>query len=134
MSRSNVLRSVTSALAVVALCAAALVGAATSASAAPGPVVPVTPTGISADALPTVQVNGVVWGQAVVGTTVYAVGSFSNARPAGSAPGTNLVTRSNILAYNITTGALITSFAPTVNAQISRCRGVAGRQPDLHRR
>jgi len=103
---------------VLALCTAALLGTAASASAAPGPVVPVTPTGISADALPTVQVDGVVWGQAVVGTTVYAAGSFSNARPAGSAPGTNLVARSNLLAYNITTGVLISSFAPQVNAQI----------------
>ena len=118
MSRSNVLRSVTSAVGVVALSAAALVGAATSASAAPAPVVPVTATGISADALPTVQINGVVWAQAVVGNTVYAGGSFSSARPAGSPPGTNLVARSNLLAYDIRTGALITSFAPQVNAQI----------------
>ncbi|WP_457254095.1 PKD domain-containing protein [Pedococcus sp. P5_B7] len=102
----------------VSLCAAALVGAATAASAAPAPVVPVPVSAVSADALPTVQVNGVVWSQAVVGNTVYAAGSFSSARPAGSAPGTNLVARSNLLAYNITTGALVTSFAPQVNAQI----------------
>ena len=105
-------------VAVVALCASALVGLATSASAAVPPVVPVTSTGISADALPTVQVNGVVWSQVVVGNTVYAAGSFSNARPAGAAPGTNLTARSNVLAYNITTGQLITSFNPQVNAQV----------------
>ncbi|WP_344129431.1 PKD domain-containing protein [Pedococcus bigeumensis] len=108
----------TSAVGVVALCAAALVGAATSASAAVPPVVPVTSSGISADALPTVQINGVVWSQVVVGNTVYAAGSFSNARPAGAAPGTNLVARSNVLAYDITTGVLIGSFAPQVNAQV----------------
>jgi PKD repeat protein len=117
MSARQVLRSVTSTLAVLAMVAAALVGAATSASAAPAPVVPVSASGISADALPTVQVNGVVWSQVVIGSTVYAVGSFSSARPAGAAPGTNLTPRSNILAYNLTTGALITSFAPTLNAQ-----------------
>jgi PKD repeat protein len=118
MSRRNVLRSLTSAVGVVSLCAAALVGAATSAAAAPAPVVPVPASAVSADALPTVQVNGVVWSQAVVGNTVYAAGSFSTARPAGSAPGTNTVARSNLLAYDITTGALITTFAPSVNAQI----------------
>jgi PKD repeat protein len=117
MSTRHVVRSVTSTLAVVAMVAAALVGAATSASAAPAPVVPVPPAAVSADALPTVQVNGVVWSQAVIGSTVYAVGSFSSARPAGAAPGTNLIPRSNILAYDITTGTLITSFAPTLNAQ-----------------
>ena len=41
---------------------------------------------VSADALPTAQIgNGVVWDQAVVGNTVYVAGSFSTARPAGSA-------------------------------------------------
>ena len=63
-------------------------------------------TTVSADALPTVQVNGVVWDQAVVGNTVYAVGQFSTARPAGSAPGQNEVPRSNALAYDISTGEL----------------------------
>ena len=118
MSRSNVLRSVTSAVGVVALCAAALVGAVTSASAAVPPVVAVTSSGISADALPTVQINGVVWSQVVVGNTVYAAGSFSNARPAGAAPGTNLTARTNVLSYNLSTGQLITSFNPQVNAQV----------------
>ena len=118
MPRSNVVRSVTSGVSGVALCLAALVVPAMSASAAPAPVVPVSSTGISADALPTVQVNGVVWAQAVVGSTVYAGGSFSSARPAGASPGTSLTPRTNLLAYNITTGALVTSFAPQVNGQI----------------
>ena len=37
------------------------------------------PTTVSADPLPTVQVNGVVWSQVVVGNTVYATGNFSKA-------------------------------------------------------
>ena len=118
MWRSNVLRSVTSAVAVGSLCAAVLVGAATSASAATAPPVPLPASGVSADALPTVQVNGVVWSQVVVGNTVYAAGSFANARPAGAAPGTQLTARTNVLAYSITTGQLITSFNPQVNAQV----------------
>lgn len=95
---------------------------ATALSAAPAladtaPVAPVTLSTVSADSLPTVQVNGVVWSQVVVGNTVYATGSFTQARPSGAAAGTNLTPRSNILAYNLSTGALITSWAPTLNAQ-----------------
>lgn len=67
------------------------------------------------DVLPTVQVNGIVWDQEVIGDTVYVVGNFSKARPAGAAPGTNEVNRSNILAYDINTGVLNNSFAPTLN-------------------
>ena len=41
---------------------------------------------VTADELPTVQINdGYVWAQTTVGTTVYAVGQFSNVRPAGAA-------------------------------------------------
>ncbi|MET4780339.1 PKD domain-containing protein [Glaciihabitans sp. UYNi722] len=81
------------------------------------PANPSTPATVSADALPTTQIDGVAWSQVVVGDTVYVAGSFTTARPAGSAPGVNTVTRNNLLAYNITTGALITSFAPSLNAQ-----------------
>ena len=79
---------------------------------------PSTPTTVSADALPAPQINGVVWSQAMVGNTVYVGGSFSNARPAGSAAGQNTVARGNMLAFDVTTGQLNTSFAPTFNAQI----------------
>ncbi|MCK9899964.1 LamG domain-containing protein [Frankia sp. Cpl3] len=78
---------------------------------------PWTPATVSADALPTVQVNGVVWAQVVVGNTVYATGSFSAARPAGAAPGTSETPRGNLLAYDITTGTLIAGFTHTLNAQ-----------------
>ncbi|MFT4258390.1 PKD domain-containing protein [Microbacterium sp.] len=73
---------------------------------------------VTADSLPTVQIDGIVWDQAVVGNVVYAAGSFSSARPAGAAAGTNETPRSNLLAYDITTGVLITSFAPTINGQV----------------
>ncbi len=89
----------------------------TSASADTQPVDPTLPTTVSAAALPTVQIDGVVWAQTIVGNTVYATGQFNNARPAGAAAGTNLTPRSNILAYNLTTGELITTWAPTLNAQ-----------------
>ena len=65
--------------------------------------------------LPTVQIDGVAWGQFVVGDVVYVVGSFNSARPAGALAGQQEVPRSNILAYDLTTGELIEDFAPTLN-------------------
>lgn len=73
---------------------------------------------VTADPLPTVQIDsGYVWAQTTIGNTVYAAGSFSNARAALAAPGTNLTPRTNILAFDIRTGALL-SFAPSVNGVI----------------
>ncbi|WP_143264661.1 PKD domain-containing protein [Arthrobacter sp. 49Tsu3.1M3] len=91
--------------------------AATADTAPVDPASPATPVTVSADALPTVQIDGVAWQQVVVGNTVYVVGKFTTARPAGSAPGTNTVARNNILAYDIRTGVLIPGFAPSLNAQ-----------------
>ncbi|HYH26588.1 MAG TPA: LamG-like jellyroll fold domain-containing protein, partial [Blastococcus sp.] len=81
------------------------------------PAAPTTPTTVSADPLPTVQINGVAWAQIVVGNTVYVAGRFTSARPAGARAGTSETPRNNLLAYDIRTGALITSFAPNLNAQ-----------------
>ena len=78
----------------------------------------VQPATVTADVLPTVQINGVVWAQAVVGNTVYVGGNFTSARPAGSPAGTNEVPRSNFLAYDLTTGALLTSVVLDANAQV----------------
>jgi PKD repeat protein len=76
-----------------------------------------TPATVTADALPTVQMNGVAWAQVVVGNTVYVAGSFTKARPAGAPEGSQETTRNNILAYDIATGELISSFAPSLNGQ-----------------
>ncbi len=73
---------------------------------------------VSADPLPTVQIDGVAWTQRVIGNTVYVGGNFTTARPAGSAPGVNTVARANLLAYDITTGNLINSWAPTTNGDV----------------
>jgi len=111
--------------AVASLVAAGLVaiGLATAPQAAalpsgPSPVLEPTATNVTADALPTVQIDGVVWSQAIVGNTVYAGGNFANARPAGAAKGTNLTPRANLLSYDLTTGVLNTSFAPSLNGQV----------------
>ena len=69
------------------------------------------------DRLPTVQHDGVAWNQLVVGATVYVVGQFTAARPAGSAPGQNQTTRNNMLAYDLITGALKPTFNPNLNGQ-----------------
>ena len=81
------------------------------------PTNPATPPTVSADALPTTQIDGVAWAQVVVGNTVYVAGKFTTARPAGAAAGVNTVVRNNLLAYDITTGNLISGFAPSLNAQ-----------------
>ncbi|MGY1741109.1 MULTISPECIES: PKD domain-containing protein [unclassified Blastococcus] len=78
---------------------------------------PGTPATVSADALPTVQVNGVVWSMVTVNGIVYATGSFTQARPAGAAPGTQQTPRANLLAFNLATGALVTGFNHTLNGQ-----------------
>lgn len=79
-----------------------------NADTAPATGVPAT---VSADPLPTVQVNGIVFAQVTVGNTVYATGRFTQATPSGVAiGGAGSVARSNLLAYDITTGNLISSF------------------------
>ncbi|MDQ3733948.1 MAG: PKD domain-containing protein [Actinomycetota bacterium] len=93
------------------------VGPAAADTAPTNPADPATPPTVSADPLPTVQHDGVAWDQEVVGNTVFVAGRFTYARPAGAEPGTQLTARNNMLAYDITTGNLITSFAPDLNGQ-----------------
>lgn len=75
-----------------------------------------TPSTVSADPLPTVQIDGIVWDEAIYNNTVYATGHFNYARPAGAAAGTQQTVRTNLLAFDITTGQLITSFNHTLTA------------------
>ncbi|SJN30804.1 PKD domain-containing protein [Mycetocola reblochoni] len=78
-----------------------------------------TSTGaVTADALPAPQIDGVVWDQVVIGDTVYAGGSFTTARPAGARAGTDETRRTNLLAYSLSSGKLIESFAPELNGQV----------------
>ncbi|HEY5820914.1 MAG TPA: hypothetical protein VIT20_02985 [Propionibacteriaceae bacterium] len=105
------------ALFVVGAIAAALTGPALVAQADTKPPSAATPTTVSTDVLPTAQIDGVAWKQLVVGNTVYVGGQFTTARPAGAAPGAQTVARSNFLAYDLTTGALL-PFAPAFNSQV----------------
>ncbi|MFY0407465.1 PKD domain-containing protein [Solicola sp. PLA-1-18] len=77
-----------------------------------------TPETVAADQLPTAQIDGVGWSQAIVGNTVYVGGKFTNVRPAGAAAGTNTTTRNNLMAYDVRTGVNIASFAPDLNGQV----------------
>jgi hypothetical protein len=105
------------------LVATAVVGSALPAAAdtAPKPGLGL-PATVSTDSLPAPQINGVVWDQVVVGNTVYVAGRFSQARPSGVGKGATgtagRVARSNVLAYDITTGALLPGFAPRFNSEV----------------
>ena len=96
------------ALSAAAAVAASVFLAASPASADTAPPDPGTPITMAADLLPTVQINGVAWDQEIVGNTVYVAGEFTHGAPGGAAAG-EPEPRSNLLAYNLTTG-LIRSF------------------------
>jgi hypothetical protein len=77
------------------------------------------PATVAADRLPTWQINGVVWDQAIANNVAFAGGKFTKARPPGvSAGGAGEVTATNFFAYDVTTGNRIASFAHSVNGQI----------------
>ncbi|WP_427004282.1 hypothetical protein [Pseudarthrobacter sp. H2] len=117
--RSAAARSSAAAISAVLAAALVLVQApgAIADSAPADPASPSSPVTVTADSLPTVQIDGVVWQQAIIGDTVYAVGRFSTARPAGAAAGSQTTPRNNILAYSLSTGRLITRFTASLNAQ-----------------
>jgi PKD repeat protein len=78
-----------------------------------------TPTTVSAQVLPTAQINGVVWAQQIAGNRVFAGGNFTKARPAGVAEGgAGEVNRTYLMAYNLVSGDLDSNFAPVLNGQV----------------
>jgi PKD repeat protein len=106
--------------AAVALSLALVSGLPAVAETAPvDPGNPATPVTVSADGLPTAQINGVAWTQVIIGNTVFVGGNFTEARPAGAPPGTGAVARNNILAYNLTSGELLNTFTPSFNAEVT---------------
>lgn len=120
-NRSPLLRIAAGALtALIAVTGFAATSGPATAAISPTPVAPQQRSAgtVSADALPTVQIDsGVVWDQAVVGTTVYAGGQFIQTRPAGAKTGEQLTPRSNLLAYDLTTGNLL-PFTHQVNGTV----------------
>ena len=84
----------------------------TPAAATPGPPQQRPANAVNADALPTMQVDGVVWKQAI-GRHQGVCGWTVHQRASGrGAPGDQPGARHNLLAYDITTGDLDTPFAP----------------------
>jgi hypothetical protein len=120
----SIRRAATAVLSGAAVVAASvLVPTAALADTAPGAGVPAT---VSTDVLPTVQINGVVWSQAIIGNTVYAAGRFSQARPAGAKAGVDETRVYNMLAYDVRTGVMVPGFRPRFNSEV-RSIAVSGR-------
>ena len=112
-------RALAGAVAVTAVAAGvAMVSVPGQADTSPSPAGPGNPETVSATPLPTVQINGVAWSQAIIGNTVYVGGEFTQARPAGARPGTSETPRKNLLAYDIRTGKLITSWVANTNGDV----------------
>lgn len=80
------------------------------------------PATVSADPLPTVQTDGVVWATATVGNTTFATGNFNYVRPPGMAATANHAGQTQVgglVAFNTATGLqipLATLRPPTLNS------------------
>ncbi len=120
--RTILSRTTGSFVVVLALLGALLVGAPSVARADTAPPDGSVPKTVSADVLPTPQIDGVVWTQVIAGNRVYVGGDFRYARPFGAAVGQNQVARANMLAYDINSGNLITSFDPVLNGPVLALR------------
>ncbi len=83
-----------------------------AASATPGPTV-------SATVACSWQTNSTVWAIAAVHGVVFVGGSFTSVRPPGAALGTGEVARTYLAEFNASTGALITSFDPILDGQVT---------------
>ena len=102
---------------VVTVLGASLLSAPSAVAAVP-PLRESGSTVVTGDALPTAQIDGVAWAQAIRGDTVYVGGDFTTARPAGAAPGQHTVPRGNLMAYSLSTGVM-RDFAPKANQQVN---------------
>lgn len=104
MSRPRRLRRSRSGVfaAVLALAAGVLTA---SAVTAPPAAALTPPVGFTADNLATYQTNGIVWSLAEANGVVYAGGTFTHVRPAGSPAGSNTTSAVNFAAFNAATGA-----------------------------
>lgn len=95
----------------VTLAAAALVAVPAQAAAIPPPAPATLVTANPADNTPHAQ-NGSFRAFAQIGTTIYAGGSFTSVKEAGA---TSWTDRGYLIAYDQTTGAIRTAFAPVLD-------------------
>lgn len=113
--RPRLARLLAPVIALATIVAGAVVVTAAPAYADAAPAAPETAT---VDLLPTWQINGVVWSQAVAGNTVYVTGSFTKARPPGvAAGGAGEIDANNVFAFDITTGNPAPNFSHSFDAQ-----------------
>ena len=117
-------------VAALALATATMTGLAQQASAAPA-AVPTPDGNVSSTMAPAWQTNNTVWALAYANGVVYVGGQFTSVRPPGDAASTGEVARTYLAAFSSTTGALITSFNPTITGSVRvrshGARRIAGR-------
>ena len=65
------------------------------------------------------QTGGTVWALAPVKGKVYVGGNFTTVRPPGDPSGTGNVTRTYLAEFSASTGALVKSFDPTLDGQVT---------------
>ncbi|MEO7261960.1 MAG: LamG-like jellyroll fold domain-containing protein [Jatrophihabitantaceae bacterium] len=73
---------------------------------------------VPSNVAPSWQTNGAVSAITSANGIVYVGGDFTSVRPPGAAAGSGEVARNRLAAFNASTGALITSFNPNVNASV----------------
>ena len=98
----------------------------------PNPPVGAADGNVSATALSSWQTDNTVWAVAYGNGVVYVGGQFTNVRPPGEPAGTTTgeVGRTFLAAFNSTTGALITSFDPTITGTSSAAVYALAVSPD----
>ena len=74
---------------------------------------------LSATASSSWQTNSTVWAIAPVNGMVYVGGNFTSVRPPGDPVGTGEVARTYLAEFNASTGALVTSFDPTLDGEVT---------------
>ena len=74
---------------------------------------------VSSVVSPSWQTNNTVWALAAAKGVIYVGGQFTSVRPPGDAAGTGEVPRTYLAAFNASTGALITSFHPTLDGRVN---------------
>ena len=74
---------------------------------------------VSATVASSWQTAGTVWALAPVKGMVYVGGNFTTVRPPGDPSGTGNVTRTYLAEFSGSTGALVTSFDPTLDGQVT---------------
>ena len=103
---------------VIALSAIAVTGQARLASAAPA-ATPTPDGNVSSTMASSWQTNNTVWALAYAKGVVYVGGQFTSVRPPGDPSGTGEVARTYLAAFNSSTGALITTFNPSITGSSS---------------